>query len=101
MKERQADAEEREALSKLVMQRIEGKLDTLAKIIGAEQEDERGQKVGTGIVGRLMRLESRVDSRFRWIERWTDRGVGLAMAVTVLGAVIWWLVKDKLAGLFH
>lgn len=89
---------------------IKGLLEALTAAIGSEGQDEYGQPVGTGIVGRLMRLERDVQHRFVTLERdvqrrfatldgWTRTATGVAMASAVLGAVIWWLVGEKLAEL--
>ncbi|MCA3742051.1 hypothetical protein [Phenylobacterium sp.] len=89
---------------------IKGLLEALTAAIGSEGQDEYGQPVGTGIVGRLMRLERDVQHRFVTLERdvqrrfatldgWTRTATGVAMAAAVLGAVIWWLVGEKLAEL--
>jgi hypothetical protein len=50
-------AEQRADLAAQVGARIEYKVDALIRIVGEEHEDERGYRVGTGVVGRLMRLE--------------------------------------------
>lgn len=89
---------------------IKGLLEALTAAIGSEGQDEYGKPVGTGIVGRLMRLERDVQHRFVTLERdvqrrfatldgWTRTATGVAMAAAVLGAVIWWLVGEKLAEL--
>ena len=78
---------------------IKGLLEALTAAIGSEGQDEYGKPVGTGIVGRLMRLERNVQRRFATLDGWTRTATGVAMAAAVLGAVIWWLVGEKLAEL--
>lgn len=74
-------------------------LEKLNLAIGSEGEDEYGKPIGTGIVGRLMRLERDVQRRFATLDGWTRTATGVAMAAAVLGAVLWWLVGEKLAEL--
>jgi len=75
---------------------IEQMLKHLTDAIGSERQDEYGQPVGTGIVGRLMRLERDVQRRFATWDGWAKTATGAAMAATVLGGVLWWLLHDKL-----
>ncbi len=91
------DAVHRTDLLTEVSQRIEKKLDEALKALGGEREDERGELVGTGIVGRLMRLEHNVAKRFGLYDGWVKLGMGFTAAVLVLGPVIWWLTSDKLS----
>ena len=74
-------------------------LEKLNLAIGSEGEDEYGKPIGTGIVGRLMRLERDVQRRFATLDGWTRTATGVAMAAAVLGGVLWWLVGEKLAEL--
>jgi len=68
--------------------------------IGTERLDEYGKPVGTGIVGRLMRLERDVASRFGKYDGWVKMLTGAAVAIGIIGPVLWWLVGDKMADLF-
>ncbi|MCA3504781.1 MAG: hypothetical protein IOD05_16345 [Rhodobacter sp.] len=88
--------------------KIEEMLTGLTKAIGSESQDEYGQPVGTGIVGRLMRLERDVQHRFVTLERdvasrfgkydgWVKMLTGAAVAIGIIGPVLWWLVGDRLA----
>ena len=77
--------------------KIEEMLTGLTKAIGSESQDEYGKPIGTGIVGRLMRLERDVQRRFATLDGWTRTAAGVAMAAAVLGGVLWWLVGEKLA----
>jgi hypothetical protein len=74
-------------------------LEGLTSAIGSESLDEYGQPVGTGIVGRLMRLERDVQKRFATWDGWVKTATGAVMAATLLGGVIWWLLGDRLAEL--
>lgn len=77
--------------------KIEEMLTDLKAAIGSESQDEYGQPVGTGIVGRLMRLERDVQRRFETWDGWAKTATGAAMAATLLGGVLWWLLGDRLA----
>jgi hypothetical protein len=76
----------------LVLQRIEGKLDSVIKTVGFHGTDERGQLIGTGIAGDLARLKRHV-GRY---DGWVKYAAGALASVSVLGAVIWWLVQNRL-----
>jgi hypothetical protein len=75
-------------------------LETLTEAIGTERLDEYGKPVGTGIVGRLMRLERDVASRFGKYDGWVKMLTGAAVAISIIGPVLWWLVGDKMADIF-
>ena len=94
--------EESSALSRQAIQssaEIKGLLESLTAAIGSESQDEYGQPIGTGIVGRLMRLERDVQRRFATWDGWVKTATGAAMAATLLGGVLWWLLGDRLAEL--
>ena len=74
-------------------------LEGLTSAIGSESQDEYGKPVGTGIVGRLMRLERDVQKRFATWDGWVKTATGAVMAAGLLGGVIWWLLGDRLAEL--
>lgn len=78
---------------------IKDALEALTAAIGSESRDEYGQPVGTGIVGRLMRLERDVQKRFATWDGWVKTATGAAMAAGLLGGVLWWLVGDRLGEL--
>lgn len=92
--------EESSVLSRQAIQssaEIKGLLESLTAAIGTESQDEYGQPIGTGIVGRLMRLERDVQRRFATWDGWVKTATGAAMAATLLGGVLWWLLGDRLA----
>lgn len=82
-------------MQRLTLQRVEGKVDDVRKCLGDEGEDEKGQKVGTGVRGRLMRLEQRVTKRFDTYDDWRNYAVGGLAAGSILIAALWWIVQDK------
>lgn len=75
---------------------IEQMLKDLSAAIGSESQDEYGKPVGTGIVGRLMRLERDVASRFGKYDGWIKMLSGAALAIGIIGPVVWWLIGDRL-----
>ena len=78
---------------------IKGLIEGLTLAIGSESQDEYGKPVGTGIVGRLMRLERDVQKRFATWDGWVRMASGAALAAGVLGAVLWWVLGERLAEL--
>lgn len=82
-------------LQAMTLQRVEGKVDDVRKCLGDEGEDERGHAIGTGVRGRLMRLETRVDKRFDTFDDWRNYAVGALAAGSLLIAALWWIVQDK------
>ena len=84
----------------LVVQRVEGKIDDLIQTIGSEGFDDHGVRIGTGIVGRLMRVEACVAKRFGLYDAWLRFAAGVAAAVSVAAAVFWWLLSERIAMLF-
>ena len=78
---------------------IKALLTSLTSAIGTESQDEYGDPVGTGIVGRLMRLERDVQRRFATWDGWVKTATGAIAAATVLGGVLWWLLSERLGAL--
>lgn len=96
---RQDDAEQRDDALHKLLEGLNGKLDSLIKALGDEGADQYGNPVGTGIVGRLMRLELRVEKRFNITDGLKKYAAGMAVGIGALASVIWWLIGDKLAHL--
>lgn len=78
---------------------IEQMLKDLTHAIGTESQDEYGKPVGTGIVGRLMRLERDVAHRFGRFDGWIKMLTGAGAVLAVIGPVLWWLLGDRLSDL--
>lgn len=68
---------------------------SIKETVGHVGTDERGQLIGTGIAGDLGRLRQRVDQRFGLYDGWVKYAAGALASLTVLGAVIWWLVRER------
>lgn len=81
--------------------RLEGKIDLVVKALGSESLDEYGAKVGTGIAGRLMRLEIAHAKKSRLIDDWRKLAIGFAVAIVPAAYVIWWLVNTRLAAVLR
>jgi len=97
---RRQDALERnDELRALAMQRIEIKADQILQALGDEGEDRYGRPIGTGIVGRLMRLELRVERRFGLYDGLRRYAAGVAAGVAVAGAALWWVISDRIGSL--
>lgn len=105
---RLAEHERRAGMADLVMQRIEKKLDDLKRefgeglekveiAIGWEKQDERGKPIGTGVVGRLMRLEIRTDGFHAMVERWRWILVGAVAVLMVVVPFVWWLIDERVS----
>jgi hypothetical protein len=84
-------------LQDTVLTGLTSKIEELIEAIGAEGVDQYGKPIGTGLVGRLMRLETFCKSRFRRYDRWTAIGAGVIGTLGVVGPILWWLLGDKLA----
>lgn len=91
----------------LVLQRIETAMKdgfaalrlevaSIKETVGHVGTDDRGDLIGTGIAGDLGRLRQRVDRRFGQYDGWIKYAAGALASITVLGAVIWWLVQNKI-----
>lgn len=74
------------------LQGVKTTVTELKLAIGNETTDEDGKKTGHGIFGRVGRMENRQ----LVYDRWTNRAVGIAMAATVFGSMLWWLLDSKI-----
>lgn len=64
----------------------------ILKALGEEGLDERGQPIGTGILGRVMRLEG----WRRTMDGWTRYGAGALASAVLFASALWWLTSEKL-----
>lgn len=85
----------------MTVQRLQTQVENVVKCLGEEKEDERGQTFGTGLVGKHMRLESRVDKRFRSFDDWRNYAMGASAASVLLIAAVWWIIKVRVAELLQ
>ena len=63
----------------------------LKNAIGTETTNEDGKKTGSGIFGRVGRMENRQ----LVYDRWTNRAIGISMAATLFGTILWYVIGDK------
>jgi hypothetical protein len=78
---------------------VKGVKDAVAEVqrcLGHEEEDARGVTFGTGLVGRHIRLQARVDGRFKLYDDWRNLAIGCIATLTLMTGVVWWLVQNKL-----
>lgn len=79
-------------INTLALQGVQTKLADLVKAVGEETLGDDGQKKGTGLFGRVARLEN-VKLVY---DRWTNRVIGMGMAATLLAGIVWWLINEKI-----
>lgn len=73
--------------------------DALARIeasIGWCKLDEHGLLIGEGLCGEVGRLKERVDKRFQLYDGMERFVKGSLAAALVAGAIIWWLIAERL-----
>lgn len=75
------------------MHKTQREVEALTRAVGQEVVGEDGKVSGTGLTGRIIRTEAKVLS----YDRLKERAVGAFFATTALVAVIWWIVKAKVA----
>lgn len=85
-----------QSLATMTMQRVEGKMDAILLLVGAEEEDGEGGFKGVGLLGRMRRVEESQASLLGKYKTWIAWGGGFVTAGTAMTAFIWWLVADKL-----
>lgn len=71
-------------------QTIDAKLERILDLLGAENDEGTG---GTGLIGRIARIEHRVSV----YDRWQQRIVGAMATLTLTGAILWWAWQERLA----
>ncbi len=73
---------------------INGNLLHIIRLLGEENDAGTG---GTGILGRLARIEARQNAYDRWLQRM----MGAFATASVMVAVLWWVIQDKVAGVLR
>jgi hypothetical protein len=69
----------------------------LVTALGEEKEDGTGNYLGTGLLGRMRRVERSQRSLRELYHRWIAFGAGFSACLGVSVAIIWWLLGDRLA----
>jgi hypothetical protein len=72
-------------------------VNTLVSSLGEEREDGAGNYLGTGLLGRVRRVERSQRSLKELYHRWIAFGSGFCACLTASVAILWWLLGDKLA----
>lgn len=85
-----------QALDKMTLQRVEGKMDTILMLVGSEEEDGDGGYKGVGLLGRMRRVEESQNTLLSKYKTWIAWGGGFCTAGVSMTAFIWWLISDKL-----
>lgn len=89
-----------QGLSTMTLQRVEGKMDAILLLVGAEEEDGEGGFKGVGLLGRMRRVEESQSTLLTKYKTWIAWGGGFVTSMTAMVAVVWWLVSDKLEIVF-
>lgn len=88
-------------LTQLGELRTEFKTDMAAvkDAIGWEKTDEHGEPIGTGLTGRVMRVENTVKAKVTAFEGMRKYATGATAGMGLMIVAIWWLIADKVQGL--
>lgn len=97
---------EQDVLNSITLQRIETALtglkadvQKLADAVGWEKLDEKGEPIGTGLTGRVMRVENTVKAKVTAFEGMRKYATGATAGMGLMIVAIWWLIADKVQGL--
>lgn len=99
-------------IHKLAKQRDDRMLKDLAEAVGKltdcigyERTDEYGRPVGTGVVGRIMRMEISIRSQSgaarSWLRYAAGAASGFGLGVMLLGGFLVWIVGPRLEALLR
>jgi hypothetical protein len=88
------------AVLSVALQRVETVLAQVQKTLGETGFDEHGALIGTGIAGNLARLEQRVNRRFAIYDGVTRYAAGATATAAVMGALLWFVIKNKIEEFF-
>lgn len=78
------------------LEALKGDLKELSDRIGCEVIGPDGRIGGTGLTGRVIRTEARVLA----YDRLKERVIGGLLTGSALMAVLWWIVRQKVASVF-
>lgn len=70
--------------------------DLLERVLDRLGEESADGSGGTGLIGRVMRMEAKVHA----YDELKQRAYGALATLAVSAGVLWWLVKDRLSALF-
>lgn len=66
--------------------------------IGWEKQDEHGDPIGTGLTGRVMRVENTVKAKVSAFDGMRKYATGATAGMGLMIVAIWWLIADKVQG---
>lgn len=75
--------------------------DTLIVHVGREEVGVNGERIGTGLTGRIINIESRDNKDKDERQRWQSRIQGALWAFAIILPIIWWLTQPNFDRLFH
>jgi hypothetical protein len=67
--------------------------------VGWEKQDEKGDPIGTGLTGRVMRVENTVKAKVTAFDGMKKYATGATAGMGLMIIAIWWLIADKVQGL--
>jgi len=98
--------DDQDLLNSITLQRIETALSglkadvqKLADAVGWEKQDEKGDPIGTGLTGRVMRVENTVKAKVTAFDGMKKYATGATAGMGLMIIAIWWLIADKVQGL--
>ncbi|GEM_PF-4469744 len=94
---------EQDVLNGITLQRISadlialrGEVKALAEAVGWEKLDEKGDPIGTGLTGRVMRVENNVKAKVTAFDGMRKYATGATAGMGLMMVAIWWLISDKI-----
>lgn len=72
------------------------KVDSLTDAVGWEKLDEKGEPIGTGLTGRVMRVENNVKAKVTAFDGMRKYATGATAGMGLMMVAIWWLISDKI-----
>lgn len=79
------------------MESMAANVGTILDHLGKEEEDGNGNYKGTGLLGRMRRVEREQRSLRELYHRWIAFGAGFSACLGGAVVIVWWLLGDKLA----
>lgn len=94
---------EQDVLNGITLQRIStdlialrGEMTALREAVGWEKLDEKGEPIGTGLTGRVMRVENNVKAKVTAFDGMRKYATGATAGMGLMMVAIWWLISDKI-----
>ena len=100
------DSTNQDIVNGITLQRIMTALDELKTevnhlkdAIGWERTNEKGEPIGTGLTGRVMRQENALKAKVTAFDGMRKYATGATAGMGLMIVAIWWLIADKVQGL--